>query len=165
MALSLASKTKTEVNRNRFVCYVRETTGDIASTDYDTLSNWNTYLGTFTDLGEFEDDSLKLEVEPGDGVKVSNGEEVILSHNANLEVKYLQSSISAENGILDLISKYLDVLLVSSGAGKFYNIYNIKLNGKKSTSSGGDVENWLLSNKKEVVDPDDYYTHGAIPTS
>lgn len=164
MALSLATKSKDDIVRKRYVFYVRETTADIVAGNYDTLSNWNTYLALFDDLGEFEDKSLKVGIEEGDSVDASDGDKVVLGYKGTLEVKYLQGTVDAEAGIQDMITKELDVLLVCTASLKFYNFYNIKLAGQKEAISG-DVENWLLMNEKKIVTADDYLTTGAIPTS
>lgn len=163
MALSLATKSKDDIVRKRYVMYCRETSADILSTDYDTAAHWATYLATFDDLGEFEDKSLKLTVEEGDSVNASDGDRVVLGYKGALEVKYLQGTVAAETGIQDMITKMIDVVLVCTASLKFYNFYNIKLAGAKEAISG-DVENWLLKNEKELVTADDYYTCAAIPT-
>lgn len=162
MALSLVTKSKTEIERQYYVAYFRESGTAIASTDYDTSEHWATFLALFDDLGEFEDKSLKLNTAEGDTIDASDGVKKVLGYVGTFEVRYLQNTVLADAGIQDLLTKEVDLLLVCDDSEKAYYIHNIVISGEKQEVSG-DVGGWLLKNEKKVTTPSGYYTCVAIP--
>lgn len=164
MALSIVARAKTDINRKYYVAYVRESGTAIASTDYDTEAHWETFLALFTDLGEFEDKSLKLGVAEGDSIDTRDGVKRVLGYVGTLEVRYLQNTVLSDAGILDVLTKEVDLLLVCEDSLDFYYIHQVVLSGEKQEISG-DVGAWLLKNEKKLAAASGYYTHQAIPTS
>lgn len=163
MALSFTAA-KGSILRHRFLVYMRSTGTAIASSDYDTLAHWTTFLALFSHIGYCEDKQVKLTCEPTDEVALNNGEKYYLAYNGKVEIKYLQSTPADDTDVEDMADEDCDLLFVSTSTNKWVYVHNKRFIASKEIISG-DVESWMITNEQEVASRSAYYSSGAIPTS
>jgi len=163
MALSF-TKSKTNVKRNYYTVYMRETGTTIASGDYDTLAHWTTFLALFTDIGHVENKNTSLKCEPADPVELEDGEEHYLGFQGEFECKFLQSASADDSALVDMEGKDCDLLLVEPDNNLWVYLHDKRFKVAKDLTSG-EIEYARIFHKQLVANRSDYYEKGAVPTS
>ena len=167
MALTL-SKAKANIKKHYYTVYMRETATAPASGDYDTLSNWNTFLALFTEAGYCENKNVKLDIADGELIEVDGGEEMVLDYEGSLEIKYVQNDSADYAALEDMESKDCDLLLVSTRTNQFIYVHNKRFRFEHHVSSG-EVDHSIIKHKQIVTakSGNNGYIHTieAIPTS
>ena len=164
MALSFTAS-KSNIKRRYYTVYMRSTGTAITSSNYDTLVNWNTFLGLFDHIGYCENKNVKVNVAPDDPVEIDGGEVLNLGKKGTTEIKMLQSEVADKTAMLALEAEDADMLLVDDTNNKFMYIHDKRFNCEQVISSG-EVENWMIRHEQNISSHTDYiHTEAAIPTS
>ena len=153
------------VKTNFYTVYIRNTSANIAATDYDTLAHWNTFLALFTNIGQCENENVKLSGTPSNDIVVNSGKKVFTTKDWAFEAKYVQATPADVGKIeTDLLGNKMDILLVDTVNAKFIYIYNQELYYTEEESSGN-VAAYTLRNEQVRPIDSSYRTIGAIPSA
>ena len=166
MALSF-SAAKANVKRHFYLVYMRETATAILSTNYNNLTNWNSFLGGFNAIGKCENENVKIDEVPNT-VPIDFGEERIHSYNGAIEIKYIQGKVADMEDLDDLRAKDADLLLVDSINAIFFYVHNKRFLVEKHLTSG-QIPEFSIKCETEAAETSGTYgtihTYGTIPSS
>jgi len=135
MALSFTSALAS-VTRTFYKVYMRATGSAIVSGNYDTLSNWTTFLGLFQHVGYCEDKAVTYTETPNT-VDIEYGEKHPHSYNGMVDIKFLQNAEADFDAVDAMIAENVDMLLVDDVNHVGWYFHNKRFKAETHLISGG----------------------------
>lgn len=161
------SANKDNIQRHFFAVYMRENGTLIDTADYDTADHWVTFLANFLHIGFCALGGINLDIIPN-SIVGDLGEEIVASYDGDLNIRFLQNTVTDYTAADDMTTKDCDMLLIDQVNNQFCYIHNKEFNIEKSVKSG-EISEIKIMLKQRAAEHEGvygfYYLIDEIPTS